>query len=526
MKSDIEILLSGPDFPAVVPIAASFSYSINGIPVATAELDGRSNWLLCNFERQRRKLVTLEVRTTKGCLRFDGFIDGCTLSQSTGSLGLSLVIKSRFQWLLETFTRVPGLHPDSLAVFNNLPTLSADMNPTGVVNFVSGVQLGQYALAKVDMNQPLFQAVKTIYTEALNLLADSPRIFASEISMLPTVKITEASETFLADKLPMARAMLASLDTTAVDGILLNASAAQYGPDLINTTVQTLQGSLFEALVQMAQQYGCNIVVANNKMYVIPDVGFLKIPHTNGVLRTKHSVVPNIVYPAEYTGFQFNDQGYRDIKGCYLASLPNSMPMVTNGGLTRCLGHYIDPTATGGVLIDTLPQFVSGPLEFLAQKHSASLVAGIRAGIPRTQDGVLNEQQVEAQNRIIAADTDKTTNDFTDKIGNNWAQLTYLQRKFADRTGSINAIFDPGWAPGGVGTLFARYPGTWIDFRVTSVSHNFTAAPGGATASTSVSFDCGRMGGETVNGIDTIDFYQYNYTKSAAYSADFVANVS
>lgn len=493
--------------------------------MATAELDARSTSLLCDFEQHRRKLVTLEVRTTKGCVHFDGFIDGCTVSQQAGSLGLSLIIKSRYQWLLETYTRVPGLHPGSVAVFDNLPTLSSDVDPNGA-NFVKGVQLGQFALARVDMDQPLFQVVRTIYEEVLNLLADTPRIFTSEISMLPTVEITQASETFLAAKLPLARAMIQSIDSTAVDGILLTAAASHYGPDLINTAVQTLQGSLFESIVQMAQQYGCNVVVANNKMYIVPDVGFIKTPHTNGVLRTRHSTIPNIIYPAEYTSFQFSDQGYRDIKGCYLASLPSSMPLLTTGGLTRCLGHYIDPAAIGGILIEHLPQYVSGPLEYLAVKHSANLVAGIRAGIPRTNDGALTPDQVKKQDQIIAQDTDRVANDFIQKVGNNWAQLTYLQRKFADRTGTISAIFDPGWAPGGVGTLFTRYPGTWIDFRVTSVAHNFSASPGSAQATTTIAFDCGRMGGATSSGLDTVDFYAYDYDKSAAFANDFVRNIS
>lgn len=527
MNSEIEIVLGGDSFPTLVPISASIQYSLNGIPTATCELDARATVLLCDFEQHRRKLVTLVIRTTKGCLHFDGFIDGCNIQQAAGNLGLQIVIKSRYQWLLETYNRVPGLHPSSLNVFQELPILEADIQP-GATNFVSSVKLGEYALAKVNLNTPLFQVIRVIYHEMLDLLASTPRIFSTDISMLPTVAIIKAAEVFLAQKLPLAKAMFSSMNTDAVDGILVSsASSGNLGTDLINAIAQTMRGSLFESLVQVAQQYGCNVVVGNSVMYIVPDIGYLKVPHAGTVGRGLHSRVPNIIYPAEYTSFQFNDQGYRDIKGCYLASLPESMPLVTGGGATsRCLGVFIDPTAIGGILVDHLPQFVSGPLEFLAIKHSEEITAAIKAGLPRTADGVLTVEQVERQDEIIDANIEALTNVFIQKIGDNWAQLTYLQRKFADRTGSINAIFDPTWAPGAVGTMYTRFPGVWIDFRVTGVSHNFSASVGGGTATTSVSFDCGRMGKVTGTGLDTVAFYDYNYAKSAAFAEAFVANTS
>lgn len=527
MNSEIEIVLGGEGFPTVVPISASIEYNVNGIPTANCVLDARSTALLCDFEQYRRKLVTLVIRTTKGCLHFDGFIDGCNLQQAAGNLGLQVAIKSRYQWLLETYTRVPGLHPSSVNIFQELPILEADIQP-GATSFVSGIKLGEYALAKINLNMPLFQVVRAIYHELLVLIASTPRIFATDISMLPTVEITKAAEVFLAQKLPLAKAMISSMNTDAVDGVLVSsASSGNLGTDLINTIVQSGRGSLFESLVQVAQQYGCNVVVGNSVMYIVPDIGYLKVPHAATVVRKEHSRVPNIIYPAEYTSFQFTDQGYRDIKGCYLASLPESMPLISGGGVSsRCLGVFVDPEAVGGILVDHLPQFVSGPLEFLAIKHSEEITAAVKAAQPRIPPGVLTVEQIEMQDLAIEADIEAMTDRFIQKIGDNWAQLTYLQRKFADRTGSINAIFDPTWAPGAVGTMFTRFPGVWIDFRVTGVSHNFSASLGGSSATTSVSFDCGRMGKVTGTGLDSVGFYDYNYTKSAAFAAAFVANTS
>ena len=526
MKSHVEIIISGEDFPTLSVMGASFQYGLNTVPVATAELDPQAaTGLLCNFEQHRRKLVTLIARTTNGCVHFDGFIDGASVSQQSGSLGLSLVIKGRQQWLLEAYTRVPGLHPSSLAVFDNLKVLHSDFGVQDG-NFVKGVQLGVYALNKVSLEQPLFQVVKAIYLEAFNLIAKSPLIFNKEIALLPTVVITQAAEVFLAAKQPLVRAMISSMDTTAVDGILLTAAAAQLGPDLINTVVQTLNGSVFDSVVQLSQQYGCNLVVGNSKMYIVPDVGFIKMPHIATVARAQHSDIPNIIYPADYLSYQFNDQGYRDIKGCYLSSRPESMTLITATGLTRCLGHYVDPQAIGGILIEHLPQFVSGPLEYLSIKNSKVIGKACAAGALRGVDGAPTQKSVEAQERIIFQNTEQAANDFVQKVGNNWAQLTYLQRKFADRDGSIDAVFNPNWAPGGVGTLYTRYPGTWLDFRVTAVTHSFRATPGAASANTSIQFDCGRMGGATNSGIDMVDYYQYDYGKSEAFANDFVANVS
>lgn len=525
MKSDVEIIVGGPDFPTVVPVGATFSYGINMIPTATVMLDARSTYLLCDFDQHRRKLVSIQVNTTKGCLHFDGFLDGVNLSQQNGALSLALVIKNRHQWLLETFTRVPGLHPTSIEIYNNLPILKADLDAGNDEGFIKSVQLGQYALSRVSLEQPIFQVVKEVYRSALDLLEQTPRIFNLKVRQAPTVQLAQESEIFLRDKLPLAKAMINNIDTGAVDGMLLKAAASSLGPDLVNAAVQSLEGSLFEALVTMARQYGCNVIVGNTQMFIVPDVGFLKVPHGNGVLRTRQSTVPNILFPAEYTSHQFSDQGYRDIKGVMLASTPESMPLLVSTAGSRAIGTYTDPGAIGGFLFEYLPKFVSGPLEFIAITEGAATKQAIDRRDARRPDLATpeGEKQIFAAAELAA---ETAIERFINNVGNNWAQLVYLQRKFGDRTGSVNGVFDPGWAPGGVGTMFTRYPGTWIDFRVTNVEHNFSCTPGSASATTSISYDCGRVGGATSKGIDNVLFYNYDYPKAEAFARRFVANVT
>jgi len=525
MKSDVEIVLGGPGFPTVVPVGATFSYGINMIPVATVMLDARSTSMLCDFDRHRRKLVGIQVNTTKGCLHFDGFLDGVNLSQQNGALSLALVIKNRHQWLLETFTKVPGLHPTSVEIYNNLPILKADLEEGNDEGFIKSVQLGQYALSQVSLEKPIFQVIKSVYRSALELLEQTPRIFNLNVRQAPTVQLAAESEIFLREKLPLAKAMIDSIDTGAVDGMLLTAAASSLGPDLIGHAVQSLEGSLFDALVAMAQQYGCNVVVGNTQMFIVPDVGFLKMPHTNGVIRTRHSTIPNVLYPAEYISHQFSDMGYRDIKGVMLASTPESMPLIVSSAGSRAIGTYTDPDAIGGFLFEYLPKFVSGPLEFISISQGFASARALEQFQQRRPDIAAPEaEKIVTNNAELAAERD--IENFINSVGNNWAQLVYLQRKFGDRTGSVNGIFDPGWAPGAAGTMFTRYPGTWIDFRVTNVEHTFSCTPGNASATTTISYDCGRVGGATRKGVDNVLFYNYDYAKSEAFARRFIANVT
>ena len=91
----------GPLLKKVHIIGVSFSYGINRIPVATLELDPASLSLFCDFDSIRRKSVTIIVNTPANCLRFDGVVDGCSVSQQPGSLTTALIVKHNFTFLNE-----------------------------------------------------------------------------------------------------------------------------------------------------------------------------------------------------------------------------------------------------------------------------------------------------------------------------------------------------------------------------------------------------------------------------------------
>lgn len=99
--------------------------------------------------------------------------------------------------------------------------------------------------------------------------------------------------------------------------------------------------------------------------------------------------------------------------------------------------------------------------------------------------------------------------------------------KYDDRSGSISSVFNNNWAPGMVGTLYTREPGTWLDYFVTDVNHSFSlSAPNGGSATTNIAYKGGRVGTTSDVGLDELTLYGYDYKEATVYGNKFLADIA
>jgi hypothetical protein len=267
----------------------------------------------------------------------------------------------------------------------------------------------------------------------------------------------------------------------------------------------------------------------------VPNIGFLKMSHTNVGLRQLSST-PNVVYPAQYNSFSFNDNGYTDIRAMALRA-PSTMT-VTSFKSNSEIGFYVDPYARGGVMVQDAPTFAALGGSLLDSSFQDKLQQSVAAKAPNTAPGSgtapTSAQALAELDAQLTADailsvkrSDKLRSEVL-KYCNEWAQIKYYQAKYSDRVGNFTTLFNPNFAPGAVGQLYTRHPGTYIDFFVTGVTHSLRLAPEAqGEAITTVSFNSGRIGANALaTGVDNVSFFNYSAATSLEYARRFVNDVS
>lgn len=522
MKSHIEIILTGDAIPTMLPIGAQVTYGINMIPTASISLGPEHLNLICDFEAIRRTNATLSIKTVNGCLYFDGLIDGLSFNQSVGNIGATLMLKSKFHVLTEMYSRWPGFHPATTNPFVRIDTV--DYSPDDVNNLVlSRIQafgeipddaydkpfpefIKQVAIAKMKAYQALF------FVEGRGLILEE---MSKLVNNTGQAKLAKAIE------------LLTAVDTEAVGGALFYPSDQRF----VNTIVEVItksDGNLLEDFMRQLSVFKMNIVFGNNKAYVIPDGGYLRMPHNFSIPRGAQSNTVNVAFPAQYDSINFSDGGYKDIKAVYLVAEQNSDAI--GGYSTTELGSYIDtdPMSKGGVLAIELPQYLPTAVDTYSTDYSNEMRRNImgRSSSMRVQQFLYPE--IKDKKEREQAEMDSKNRALKEELYNNWAQLEYLNVKYADRVGGLNLFFNPNWAPGCVGTLYTRLPGTYIDFLVQQVTHSFSiSAPNAGSATTSVSFSCGRYGNRVDGaGVDKIYFYDYDIDVAQTFAKKFIGNVT
>lgn len=507
-KGPIDITLEGTSSK---PIGVNIEYGVGRIPTAVIDVDASTidKAFLCNPESKWRQEMSLQVKTAKGCLAFDGLFDGISISQTPGDVHYSIVLKSRWQRFLEAYPRAPGISPNSVPIF--FRSDNTFMNIGFPDQIYQKIRFGPDGVLKQQGNPiPNFiiDAAKAVVTLEQGFESFQSLMGINMEDYYELLKNPRYQET-----LRVCKELFDKINFTAVAGC-----PYQAGTNSLEMIRVLTNGGLtiWDMMLEGLALIQCTLLVGNEQAWVVPMDSFLKIPHTQPSFRDKSDVsstdkIPNTAYPSEYSNYLLNSNGYKDIYACYLISGDISE------GNTKMhtyldAGHFIDKDSKAtGAVIERVSSFMTFPM-FGGATLNTDTQNNKKNGVPHVQKGKQEwkdiQQKIKENTKRFegAVDTARKT------IGNNLAQLKYYQAKYGDRTGSFATEFNPKWVPGTTGTLYTRYPGIWIDFYVTNVSHRISlSAPSNGTAITVISFSSARSGKDgEIAGIDNYDFFQYN----------------
>ncbi len=510
MKTSVEIKASS-NIPGRIT-GVTINYGINMIPYCVVTVDASALDAVCHYQKPDflRQDAWVSIETTEGCLNFDGIIDGISFSQSPGAINPNIVLKSKFQLLNEAYPRLLGFHPSSNAIFRRSTTTEYSLDDANeayrslITDATSGLEAETKGLTLIEY---LIKVLKLVIDAQVDLplLEPVPEFGADEVLLKvlpPIVEIQHDNIIKLFD----------NIDVSILKDFAISAGSLASG-GFIQDALAGSETSVLEFLQQALAELGCCYVIGNHKMFIFPDTGYIKTEHTEPSIKEK-SVMPNIIYPAQYDNITFNDNGYKDIKGVILVHTSLN-PTVNNEDdsadlMDINLGSYLDPNpkVKGGLMTIQIPTFLGRSLSDLSSFSSGELNKNIQTRQKTTvsHKGTIREEQTSLGSSIHSFNTQaKVLRDLYNQV----AEVKYTQAKFQDRVGSISGVFNPNWVPGMPGVLYTRHPGTFIDFFVTGVSHRIEKSlPNIGTARTSISFNCGRID-RVSTGLDKITLFNY-----------------
>lgn len=518
------------------PTGVSIRYGINMIPTATVSFGPDVLPVICDFEKYRRHPVIIKVNSVTGCLVFKGLIDGISVSQSPGDLSLQMVVKHRFQVLSEINPKLLGYHPNGLDFTRRLRTLTFPRGDNGIMATKFEVLGGDNP---VDLSLPIVEGM----VEVLRCIVKNQLTWSKmNINTFPGLQFEALwkQANLLKDlHYPLALWLLEHVDTSFAPTSLTLAD--YFAISFVLSGICDTRTNLYDLLISLLDLVGCVLVIGNDKAYVVPNAGFLKMEHVNSVGFRQISNKANVTFPAQYTNLSFNDNGYRDISGIYaMSNENNSLPFD---------GIYVDENENtrgkGGILGVVMPYLFNFNNVAIAEGRP-KLQRGIKERVENTKSAIdktkvtteqeeldkLKQEAEKEEETYIEDDksADAKSKEMLDKMtnfANQWAQLKYYQEKYTDRAGGYSCLFNPNFAPGAIGTVYMRHPGVYIDHLVTAVSHDISVqVPNVGSAMTTISFNCGRLGSISSSmigsGIDKFSLFDYTADKSLEFAEQFI----
>lgn len=548
--SDVKVLVTSDRSPEMQVFASSkanienllptgvvLRYGLNAIPTATLDLSPQDLDIVCDMEKWRRTPIKIELKSLHGCLTFRGLIDGVSLSQSIGDMRMQMVVKHPFQLLAEINPKLLGYHAAGVDFTRRVESLTLEASG-------SDVDILRFSIAniiEVNLSKPIFEGIIEVLLAIIESQIQWERV-QSKIGRSTPAAISAAKA--MGEKhLKVAKVLLKQIDTQFVK---TNMTLADFYA--LSATLEAIcetRGNIWDVLLTLLEPVGCGVIVGNNKAYIVPNSGFIKQPHRTSINFRELSTTPNILYPAQYNNVSFNDNGFRDISGVYVMSDDKNILGVD--GFFQDLQHG----GSGGIIGEVMPYVISF-------NNAALRAAGIPAVVKGANDATrpntppdtsaagakTEEEQLDAAKKT--AEKEKQDADNDQKIRNEheqrsqdalynfadqWAELRYYQLKYTDRMGGIGMLFNPNCAPGALGTVYLRAPGAYIDFYVTEVTHEIRlGVPDHGSATTTIGFNCGRMGsyttGGTSPGLQRLDLFDgFDASTSAKVAAEFVKNI-
>lgn len=525
-------------------VGATIHYGINKLPIATVHIDPAGlPLLLCDFDRIRRRELTLNIESTVGCLSFEGIIDGNSISQQPGSLTSSFVLKHRFTYLNEVYPRLLGINAGGTNIFTIVPSVTVEgvESPTVETSgqFYAQTQARFLSLKKdLKFDQKIMpfmlDLLRACVEQQMNFNEIVPARPYANGSLQTNLQNVMRDVQINAQQLgPTVLELLNKIDPKYTLGFEFPGTSPLVGDRMLND-LSLFTETLFANMMRMVTEYNCAIVVANRKAFIIPDAPYLKVSKIGGPSSGQTASEFNVAYPADYENFSFNDAGENTIKGVYVITEPvPSDAAHETGGIQQLNGYYgEDPTSKkvfGNIVLKTLPGLVSSYIAyqgFFGTRILRNLIESGETAKALISKPVETDEASDSMNQQLLTERTKFRDD-VQLFLNQWAQTEYCRIKYADRVGTITLPFKNTWVPGAPGTIYTRNPGTYVDMYVTDVTHNFSiSAPNSGNASTTVTFNSGRPGGSVNDGLASLDMFKYDYNDALSFCQDYYDDIT
>jgi len=554
-----DVKLSVTPLPGVTPTGISINFSAGAIPVCTVDfapaeqgvikIEGGAAGILANPDKYKRLTeITVDIdvtshsgqnKTTNNTFTWSGLLDGVNLSNNVGNNTYQAVLKGRAQTLLELTTLTPGLTPSSVNIYKNPYYSIIGASSDGDENVEKAWSSFELS-GELDFGQdPLKFYVDLLKLIVNNQLGGYQNYLGNETMTNSSVALEKVfSEERYIRALTKAQKLLDTIDISAVDGGTLAQLTTSYPNASAKIKDYFFSGPniLLENFMNFLGFIGCTLVFGDEKIFVVPERSFIKQTHTSPGIKEESST-PNATYPADYNGYTYNDNGYRDVLAVILS---NEMPI----GGTQLVDLPYDPGLVGVYKDENELTQASGVL--VVPEHPFSMFYNNNDNnfhdaheLKDTADSTGQAYHPESKkyDDALGSPDEKQAERATDKKQkyadilsggedlNNYAEIKFYQARYGDRRGSITMSFNTKWAPGASGTLYVRETGFSLDFWVESVTHRVDMTPpAGGSAITIINFCCGRMGTTPV-GVEEDKFTGYNKGKETEFINNFISDI-
>lgn len=558
-KTDVKLEVQGGGLEDHTPIGVTITYQVGAIPTAAIDfaplgpkvikIEKAGQGLLEKVDKYKRQEVTidLEVKTYVGAaagagnkkkgrgLTFKGLLDGLTVGNLVGGNTYQAIVKNKAQYLLELTITTPGLTPTSVNIYKN-PDFSI-VHKEGYKENKLVTAWGRITQDEIEMANHPIKLYKSLLELIIKKQKDGWKDFVGKDRLVsgqqPFEKIFESK--YYKKALEAAEKIMEKIDIDKVSGGAVK-DVAFMNPSM-NSALKEIFTSgpniLLESFMNFLGTFNCSMIFTNEGGFVVPINSVLK-PEKYSPNQFQLQTKPNKGGPADYNGYSYNDNGYRDI----------AHVVVTTGGYKG--GNYL-----GGVSFDRgANAYFSAKEEetnasgvHVVRAHKFMLISptfgtkkdGDQKGITdadKTTADLINVDQTcsDAQNEVkkneetVAKEKHEEYKDFLSKVLENFAETKYYQEKYRDRNGTITLDFNPQWVPGTGGQIYIRETEVTLAFYVTAVTHRIDVSPPmNGSAITVVNYVCGRVGkpGE-VMGAEEDTFLGYTTKKEQEIQKDFM----
>jgi len=521
-------------------MGARVTYGINQIPTCQVIIDPAAPDAASLLDdpdsllRRNACDITLSVDSPDMIeqITFRGLFDGISTSQTIGSTQITACFKSQFQYLLETYTKIPGLNAMGSNPFQRLSPFIKNIGNAGSGSFESlllgaGLSLDGTGQNPYQFYLNLAKFAFKVQTGNLSQLTGTPpggdsNGIGTLIDLLKTTNYQAGAQT--------GALLLNQFDTSIIGAIpsTLTATAVSNISYLFDTYLNN-SDVMWDNLCQFYNALGVNLVVGNTKVFMLPDNGFLT--PVQGAEGTTNQALSS-----EFLSWNYDSNGWKDVG---LVALIRDYGFTGTGigtGLGSRLPMFVGAYPPGG----ENPVTRSSGMVVLRQhpfmfydaagynevgncaKRTATMTPDMTSNYPSasTWSGGKVPWVPTLQQSATTGD-DVLTN-----VANNYAQTKLYQLRYGDRVGSITLPLNSNWAPGACGVLETKQGGVYCFFFVQSVTHELSISSSNTgNATTTVVFSCGRVGTNPLS-IGKDEFFNYTPDQMHSMAQQFVVDVS